>query len=65
MRKLPKGMDKQLLDETNAAFGSAKGAWNEASASFAAGDLEAAVAKAHEVETMAQDLMTRLGMQAG
>lgn len=65
MRKLPKGMDKQLLDEANAAFGSAKGAWEEASASFAAGDLEAAVKKARDVETMTQDLMARLGMQAG
>ena len=65
MRKLPKGLDKQLLDEANAAFGSAKGAWDEAGASFAAGDLEAAVTKARDVETMSQDLMARLGMQAG
>lgn len=65
MRTLPKGMDKPLLDEANAAFGSAKGAWDEASASFAAGDIEAAVAKARDVEAMALDLMARLGMQAG
>jgi hypothetical protein len=65
MRKLPEGMDKQLLNEANAAFGSAMGAWDEASAAFAAGDLDSAVTKARDVESMAQDLMARLGMQAG
>jgi hypothetical protein len=65
MRKLPKGMDKQLLEEANAAFGSARGAWDEASAAFTAGDLDSAVTKARDVESMAQDLMARLGMQAG
>jgi hypothetical protein len=65
MRKLPKGMDKQLLNEANAALGSARGAWDEASAAFAAGDLDSAVTKARQVESMAQDLMARLGMQAG
>lgn len=65
MRKLPKGIDKQLLEEANAAFGSVKAAWDEASTSSAAGDLEAAVGKARDVEAMAQDLATRLGMQAG
>ncbi len=65
MRRLPKGMDKQLLEEANAAFGSAKGAWDEASAAFMAGDFEAAVTKARDVEAMTQDLMARLGMQAG
>ncbi len=64
MRKLPKGMDKKLLDEANAAFGSAKSAWDEANAAFMAGDPSTAVAKALDVETMAQDLMARLGMQA-
>jgi len=65
MRKLPMGMDKQLLEEANAAFGSVKGAWDEASMFSAAGDLEAAVGKARDVEAMAQDLAARLGMQAG
>ncbi|MGQ0384560.1 MAG: hypothetical protein ACT4UP_07780 [Gammaproteobacteria bacterium] len=65
MRRLPKGIDKQLLEEANAAFGSAETAWDEASAAFNAGDLEGAVGKARDVETMAQDLLTRLGMQAG
>lgn len=65
MRKLPSGMDKQLLDEANAAFGSAQSAWEEAGVAFTAGDLEGAVGKARDVEVMAQDLVTRLGMQAG
>lgn len=66
MRRLPQGMDKQLLEEANAAYGSAKGAWDEASGLFAGGDIEGAVGKAKDVEGMAQDLMTRLGMtQAG
>jgi hypothetical protein len=65
MRRLPAGMDKQLLDEANAAYGSAQAAWSEAGAAFTAGDLESAVGKARDVEAMAQDLVARLGMQAG
>jgi hypothetical protein len=65
MRKLPEGMDKQLLEEANAAIGSAKGAWDEASSAFMAGDFDAAVTKARDVEAMTQDLMVRLGIQAG
>ena len=65
MRKLPEGMDKQLLDETKAAFASAQSAWAEASAPFGNGDLESAVDKARAAEGMAQDLVARLGMQTG
>jgi hypothetical protein len=65
MRRLPEGMDKQLLEETKAAFASAQSAWDEAGAAFTGGNLEAAVGKARDVEGMAQDLVTRLGMQAG
>lgn len=65
MRRLPEGMDKQLLEETKAAYASAQSAWEEAGAAFSAGDLEGAVGKAHSVEGMAQDLVARLGMQAG
>jgi hypothetical protein len=65
MRKLPAGMDKQLLDEANAAYTSAQAAWDEASAAFSAGDLETAVGKARDAEGTAQDLVARLGMQAG
>lgn len=65
MRTLPEGMDKQLLDETKAAFASAQSAWEEAGAAFTSGNLEAAVGKARDVEGMVQDLVTRLGMQAG
>ena len=65
MRRLPAGMDKQLLDEANAAHASANAAWDEAGQAFNAGDLETAVAKARDAEGTAQDLVARLGMQAG
>ncbi|MBX3703773.1 MAG: hypothetical protein KF822_08365 [Steroidobacteraceae bacterium] len=65
LRQLPQGMDKQLLEEAGAAYGSAKSAWDEAGMAFNAGDLAGAVGKARDVEAMAQDLMTRLRMQAG
>lgn len=65
MRRLPEGMDKQLLEETKAAFASAQSAWEEAGAAFTAADLEGAIGKAREVEGRAQDLVARLGMQAG
>ncbi len=65
MRRLPAGMDEPLLEEAKAAFTSAQTAWNEAGAAFTAGDLESAVARARNVEAMAQDLVARLGMQAG
>jgi hypothetical protein len=64
MRRLPQGMDRQLLEEANAAFASAKTTWDEATALHGAGDLEGAVAKARAAEGMAQDLVARLGMQA-
>ncbi len=65
MRKLPEGMDRQLLDETKAAYASAQSAWAEAGAMFGNGDLENAVARARAAEGMAQDLVARLGMPAG
>lgn len=65
MRRLPEGMDKQLLDEANAAHASANAAWDEAGQAFNAGDLETAVGKARDAEGTAQDLVARLGMQAG
>jgi hypothetical protein len=64
MRRLPDGMDKQLLEEAKAAFASAQAAWDEAAGQHAGGDLEAAVSTARGAEGMAQDLVGRLGMQA-
>lgn len=64
LRRLPDGMDKQLLDEANAALASARTAWDEAGAAHARGDLEAAVEAARGAEGMAQDLVGRLGMPA-
>ncbi len=65
MRRLPAGMDKQLLEEANAAYASGRSTWDEAGAAFNAGDLEAAVGKAKDVEGIAQDLVARLGMRTG
>jgi hypothetical protein len=65
LKKLPDGMDRQLLDEAKAALASAQSAWEEAGAAYARGDLDAAVGKAKDAEGMAQDLVARLGMQTG
>ena len=65
MRRLPEGMDTQLLDETKAAHASAQSAWQDAGSAFANGDLEGAVEKGRAAEGMAQDLVARLGMQTG
>ena len=62
LRALPEGMDRQLLEEANAALASARAAWEEASAAQARGDIESAVGKARDSEGMAQDLVGRLGM---
>jgi len=64
LRSLPEGMDRQLLEEANAALASARAAWEEAGAAKERGDLEAAVGKARDSEGMAQDLVGRLGMPA-
>jgi hypothetical protein len=64
LRKLPEGMDRQLLDEAGAALASARKAWDEAGAARARGELEAAVDAARGAEGMAQDLVGRLGMPA-
>jgi hypothetical protein len=64
LRRLPEGMDRQLLDEANAALASARKAWEDAGAAHARGDLEAAVDTALGAEGMAQDLVGRLGMPA-
>jgi hypothetical protein len=63
MRRLPEGMDKQLLAEAGAAHASAQSAWAEAGAAFGNGDLDAAVTRGRAAEGMAQDLGARLGMQ--
>src|SRR5688500_6533886 len=65
MRKLPEGMDRQLLDEAKAAFSSAQSTWGEAAATFGNGDVEGAVDKARAAEGMAQDLVARIGMPTG
>jgi hypothetical protein len=64
LKKLPEGMDRQLLDEAKAALASAQSAWEEAGAAYAKGDLDTAVDKGKAAEGTAQDLVARLGMTA-
>ncbi len=64
LRKLPDGMDEQLLNEAKAALASARKTWEEAGAAHARGELEPAVDAARGAEGMAQDLVGRLGMPA-
>lgn len=61
-RKLPAGMDKAMVAEAQTTLDGVTAAWTEASASFASGDVMAAAAKAAQVKTTAEGLMTTLGM---
>ena len=59
-------MDKQLLEEAKAAFASAQGAWDEAGGGIRGRAISTPRStKARDAEGMAQDLVGRLGMQAG
>jgi len=61
-RKLPAGLDKAGLESARAALATATATWAEAGTAFSAGDVATAVAKATEVKTSAEALMTQLGM---
>lgn len=61
-RRLPAGLDKEGLETAKAGLEGATALWAEAGAAFGSGDLMAAVAKATEVKTSAEELMSRLGM---
>ena len=66
MRRLPEGMDKQLLDEANAAHASANAGLGRSRPGLQCRrPRERAVGKARDAEGTAQDLVARLGMQAG
>lgn len=60
--KLPKGMDKAMIDEATTELTRAKAAWDTASQKFAAGDFEQAVANAMATQTITQKLMVALGL---
>jgi len=61
-RKLPAGLDREALEGAKSSLEGATALWTEAGAAFGSGDLMGAVAKATEVKTKAEELMTQLGM---
>jgi len=61
-RRLPAGLDKEGLESAKTGLEGATALWAEAGAAFSSGDLMTAVAKATEVKTSAEELMSRLGM---
>jgi hypothetical protein len=61
-KKLPAGMDKAALDGAKTALEGATAAWTEAGAAFQNGDVMAAVTKAAQVKTTAEELMGKLGI---
>lgn len=61
-RRLPEGVTRDTLARFGAGAGVARTAWSEASAAFEAGNLEGAVARALECESLAGELMAVLGM---
>jgi len=61
-RKLPAGLDKAAVEAAKTSLDGATAVWTEAGAAFASGDVIVAVAKATQVKTVAEELMTKLGM---
>lgn len=61
-RRLPEGVTRDTLTRFAAGAGVARTAWDEASAAFGADNLEGAVARALESESLTNELMIALGM---
>jgi hypothetical protein len=61
-RKLPAGLDKAGVEAAKTSLEGATAMWTEAGAAFGAGDVMGAVAKATQVKTAAEEMMTKLGM---
>jgi hypothetical protein len=61
-KTLPQGVDKAAVESANAGLAEAQTMWNEATASFSAGSLEDAIAKAGAVKAKVGELMSALGM---
>jgi hypothetical protein len=62
-KKLPRGMDKEKIEEARAAQTAITEAWTEAKETHAAGNLIDAVTKAKTAKEKAVETMTGLGMQ--
>ena len=61
-RLLPEGVTRDTLTRFGAGAGVARTAWDEASAAFEAGNLEGAVTRALESDSLTNELMIALGM---
>jgi len=62
-KKLPADMDKAALEGAKSGVESMNKAWADAQASFTAGNLADALAKANALKSQAAEIMTKLGMQ--
>lgn len=61
-RRLPKGMDKETVENAKAGLEMMQAAWGEAGAAASAGNVMDAVAKATTVKEKAGEVMAMLGM---
>ncbi len=61
-KNLPAGLDMAAVEAAKTSVEGATAMWAEAGAAFGAGDVLGAVAKAGQIKTAAEELMTKLGM---
>jgi hypothetical protein len=61
-KKLPANLDKAAVEGAKSGVESMNKAWAEAQASFSAGNLADALAKANALKSQAAEIMTKLGM---
>ena len=62
-KTLPANVDRATVDGAKTGLDSMNKAWADAQASFSAGNLADALAKANALKSQAAELMTKLGMQ--
>ena len=62
-KTLPANVDKAAVEGAQTGLESMKKAWADAQASFSAGNLADALAKANALKSQAAEIMTKLGMQ--
>lgn len=63
-RRLPEGVDGDVMERARAGLDVVRGAWDQATAAFQAGNLEGAVARGQEAERLVRELMESLGIEA-
>jgi hypothetical protein len=62
MKRLPRGIDKTVLESARAGLERAKVSWSEATTAFQGGDLTTSIEKARAVKAEAESLMSALGI---